>query len=56
MGRDLVELFGEAPLRVPEIEGLLHSQPETGAVAAELAEADRHLAEGHARGKLVLTV
>ena len=42
MGWDPVELFGEAPLRVPQVEGLLHSQPETGSVAAELAQPDRH--------------
>jgi hypothetical protein len=42
MGWDLVELFGEAPLRVPQVEGLLRSQPETGPVAAKLAQPDRH--------------
>ena len=42
MGRDLVELFGEAPIRVPQIEGLLHSQPQAGSVAAELTQADSH--------------
>ena len=39
MGGDLVELLREAPLRVPQIEGFLHPQPQTGSVAAELAQA-----------------
>ena len=39
MGRDFLELIGEAPLRVPQIEGFLHAKPQTGTVAAELAQA-----------------
>ena len=43
MGRDAGEIGVECALQAPEVAHHLHPQPELGAVAAELAEAERHL-------------
>jgi hypothetical protein len=43
VSRDAGEVGAERALRAPEVVRHLHAQPELGAVAAELAEAERHL-------------
>lgn len=40
---DAVEFSVQMPLGVPQIEGLLHSHPQAGAVAAEASQPQRHL-------------
>ena len=49
MGGNLLELSSESLLRMPEVESLLHTQPEPRTVAAKLAQAYRHLRR-HGRG------
>ena len=41
--RDRLHLAVELPLRVPQVIGLLHADPQIGTVAAELADAHSHL-------------
>jgi hypothetical protein len=43
VGRDAGEVGAQGALQAPEVAQHLHPQPELGAVAAELAEAERHL-------------
>ena len=43
VGRDAGEVRAERALEAPEVVRHLHPQPELGAVAAELAEAERQL-------------